>query len=252
MRVLLINNYHYKKGGSDVVYFNTAQLLQQNGHEVFFFSTNHPENVSSKQAEYFTTNHDYRNASLKQKIKAIPAFIYDRKAHDKLLYMLDEIKPDIAHIHLFMGGLSSSILPALKQKKIPVIQTVHDYRLLCPAFSFTDGENNICELCKDKFYMRCMIKKCSEKNFVQSAMLAIDSYFRKYVAKPINLIDLFIFVSQFSMEKHIEFEPGFKSKAFKLFNCKPDLHTIVPSHIKGDYFLYYGRLSVEKGLRYFG
>jgi len=248
MRVLLINNYHYKKGGSDVVYFNTAELLQLNGHEVYFFSTDHAENVSSRQAEYFTPNHDFRNASIIQKIKAIPAFIYDKKAHDKLLVMLDEIQPDIAHIHLFMGGLSSSILTALHQKKIPVIQTVHDYRLLCPAFSFTDGDNNICELCKDKFYLRCMIKKCSEKNLAQSAMLSFDAYFRKYIVKPVNLIDQFIFVSSFSMEKHIEFEPSYKSKALKLFNFNPQLHTVKPAPLKGNYFLFYGRLSAEKGL----
>jgi len=248
MRILLINNYHYQKGGADTVYFNTAELLRQYGHEVFFFSTIHPSNVSSKQTKYFTTYHDFRNSTLKQKIRAIPSFIYDKKAHSRLLHLIDEIKPDIAHIHLFMGGLSSSILSALKEKKIPVIQTVHDYRLLCPAFSFTDGENNICELCKDKFYLRCLTKKCSEKNFAQSAMLALDAYFRKYIIKPVNLIDKFIFVSQFSMDKHIEFEPKFKTKAIKLFNFNPHLDTTEPSKSTGEYFLFYGRLSIEKGL----
>jgi glycosyltransferase involved in cell wall biosynthesis len=248
MRILLINNYHYKKGGSDVMYFNTASLLKQNGHEVFFFSTSHPENIHTSNAAYFTEHHDFRHSSTIQKIKAIPSFIYDKKAHNKLLDMLEEVQPDIAHIHLFMGGLSSSILPALKEKKIPVVQTVHDYRLLCPAFSFTDGENNICELCKDKFYMHCIVKKCSEKNLAQSAMLAIDAYFRKYIVKPKKLIDLFIFVSRFSMEKHIEFDIDFKAKAFKLFNFKPDLNEIIPSYKKGAYFLFYGRLSAEKGI----
>jgi glycosyltransferase involved in cell wall biosynthesis len=248
MRILLINNYHYQKGGADNVYFNTAELLRKKGHDVFFFSANHPLNTASNETKYFTTFHDYRNSSLIQKIKGIPPFIYDRKAHSNLLLLIDEVKPDIAHIHLFMGGLSSSILTALKARKIPIIQTVHDYRLLCPAFSFTDGENNICELCKDKSYIHCLTKKCSEKNLAQSTMLTLDAYFRKYIIKPVNLIDQFIFVSQFSMNKHIEFQPKFNNKAVKLFNFNPHLNTVQSINSRGNYFLYYGRISIEKGL----
>jgi glycosyltransferase involved in cell wall biosynthesis len=79
-------------------------------------------------------------------------------------------------------------------------------------------------------------------------MLALDAYFRKYIIKPVNLIDKFIFVSQFSMDKHIEFEPKFTAKAIKLFNFNPHLNITEPSGSKGAYFLYYGRLSIEKGL----
>ena len=236
MRILLINNYHYQKGGADAVYFNTGKLLEKYGHEVYYFSTNHPSNLYSKETKYFSMNHDYRNSTVKNKIKGFPSFVYNRDAKNKISIILDDVKPDIAHIHLFMGGLSSSILLALKERKIPIIQTVHDYRLICPAYLFTDGKNKICEKCKDKFYLHCMINKCSENNLMQSTILTVDAYFRKYIIRPKNLIHSFIFVSQFSKDKHIEFEPNFKSKAYKLFNFQPNLNDTIPSFLRGKLF----------------
>lgn len=248
LKILLINNYHYRKGGADAVYFNTAELLKQHMHEVHYFSAGHSANIACQTEKYFTAGYDYRKLAIGKKISAIPSFIYNRDAYDKLLLLLDEIKPDIAHIHLFMGGLTSSILKALLKKKIPVVHSVHDYRLICPDYLFIDGKNKLCEKCIDKFYLRCAIKRCSENKVGQSSMLAMDAYFRKYFVKPLNLIDRFIFVSKFSRNKHIEFDVNYESKGDMLYNFNPDLDSVVPSGVKGDYFLYFGRISREKGV----
>jgi glycosyltransferase involved in cell wall biosynthesis len=250
MKILLINRFHNQKGGADVVYFDTARLLEQNGHEVFFFSANHHDNESYNLAGYFPTYRDYRRLSLGCKIKAIPSFIYNREAQRNLLNLIDEIKPDVAHIHLFLGGLTTSILKALKKRKVPVVLSVHDYRLICPAYLFIDGENKICELCRDRFYLHCIIKRCSEKSITQSLMLTLDAYFRKYFVKPLNYVDGFIFVSRFIKDKHIEFNSAFKPKAKTLYNFIPDLKRIESNASKGEYFLYYGRTSREKGVQF--
>ena len=249
MKILMINNYHFRKGGADAVYFHTAELLKENGHEVYYFSARSAETIPCETEKFFTAGYDLRKLSIGKKILAIPSFIYNREAYDQLLLLLDEIRPDIAHIHLFMGGLTSSILKALKKKNIPVIHSVHDYRLICPAYLFIDGKNEVCEKCIDKFYLRCTIKKCSENKISQSALLSLDAYFRKYVIKPINFIDRFIFVSRFIHNKHIEFDPGYKIKGDILYNFKPDLKSIEPTTIKGKYFLYFGRISREKGVQ---
>jgi glycosyltransferase involved in cell wall biosynthesis len=245
----MINNYHFRKGGADAVYFNTAELLEQNGHEVYYFSAKSSETIPSETEKYFATGYNFRKLSIGKKILAIPSFIYNKEAYNKLLLLLDEINPDIAHIHLFMGGLTSSILKAFKKKNIPVVHSVHDYRLICPAYLFIDGQNKVCEKCKDKFYLRCTLKKCSENKLGQSAILSVDAYFRKYVIKPVNLIDRFIFVSRFIKNKHIEFDPSYKTKGDMLYNFKPELRSIVPTTIKGKYFLYFGRISREKGVQ---
>ena len=153
MKILLINSYHYRKGGADTVYFNTAHLLKQKGHEVFFFSTYQNNNKFNNLERSFAKGRDLRKLSIVGKLLAAPSFIYNRDAHDKLLRVIGQIKPDIAHIHLFLGGLSSSILSVLKNANIPIIHSVHDYRLICPAYLFLDGKNKLCEKCKDGLYL---------------------------------------------------------------------------------------------------
>lgn len=248
MKILLINNCHYRRGGADIVYFNTAGLLKRQGHEVFFFSSDHPDNISDECAKYFTTYRDYRKLPFWGKVGAMPSFIYNREAYKKLLIMIDDIKPDIAHIHLFLGGLSISILKALKKRNVPIIHTVHDYRLICPAYTFLDRRSNICELCKDKFYLRCAFKKCSlENNLSHSIMLSLDAYYRRFFINPVLNIDKFIFVSNFSKNKHIEFNPSLASKSKVIYNFS-NVENNTEKINRGKYFLYYGRLSREKGL----
>jgi glycosyltransferase involved in cell wall biosynthesis len=249
MRILLINNQHHIVGGAHRVYFNTAYLLKNHGHDVFYFSMRDEKMLPNEYAKFFPTATDYRNISSISKIKAVNKFIYNREAFSNILDYIDIIKPDVAHINLFLGGLTTSILRALKKKKVPVVLTVHDYRLICPAYLFIDGENKICEQCKDRFYLHCTIKRCSEKNLPQSAMLSLDAYFRKYFVKPLKYIDGLIFVSRFTQDKHIEFNSGYKLKAKILYNFIPDLKIIKSNESKGEYFLYYGRLSREKGLK---
>jgi glycosyltransferase involved in cell wall biosynthesis len=248
MKILQINSCHYRRGGADVVYLNTGELLKQRGHEVFYFSMKDDKNIPDEHAEYFPASTDPRSQSVLNKVKIAPSFIYNREAYTKLSQLLDEIKPDIAHIHLFLGKLSSSILKALKEKKIPVVTTVHDYRLLCPAYLFLDGQNKICEKCVNGFYLNCTLNKCSEGNLFQSLMLSADAYFRKYRMNPINYIQRFIFVSDFIRKKHISFNAAYQPREKLLYNFVPDLDKIVPTTIKGDYFLFYGRLSREKGV----
>jgi glycosyltransferase involved in cell wall biosynthesis len=248
MKILLINNSHYIRGGADSVYFNTAKLLQNNGHKVFFFSMSHPNNYPYDYSDYFVNNVDYRNLSLIGKVKAIPSFVFNRDAYKQLLYILEIIKPDIAHIHLYMGGLTSSILKALTKKNIPIVHTVHDYRLICPTYLFLDGENKVCERCKNGMFLQCIVNRCSENSLPQSSILTIDAYFRKYIMKSTNYIDRFIFVSQFSMNKHIEFDSSFQYASDQLYNFMLNFDLAIPSKSRGQYFLYFGRLSREKGV----
>lgn len=248
MKILLINNCHYKRGGADIAYFNTGDLLKKNGHDVYYFSSLNDKNQNSSFDKYFVPQVDYRNSSITKKLVSIPSFIYNRKATHLLEKQIVEMKPDIAHIHLFMGSLTSSILPVLKRNNIPIIHTVHDYRLICPAYIMLDGNNKICEECIDKSYYKCIQRKCSENKITQSSILALDAYFRKYFIKPIEYIDRFIFVSRFIMNKHIEFNSEYFPKSEMIYNFIPEFENVSNQNSKGNYLIYYGRLSKEKGI----
>ena len=247
MRILLINNSHTIIGGADRVYFNTGKLMEENHQDVLYFSTYDEENEATPFSKYFVKVSNKRNANFTSKISGVKDYVYNKEAYSNLCKQIKEFKPDIAHIHLFCGGLSSSILKALKINNVPIVQTVHDYRLLCPANALLDSKNQICEKCINKSYYQCSLKKCVDGNFFYSTTVAVEAYYRKYIINPLDYIDHFVFVSQFSQLKHIEFDLRYSTKSSHLFNF-----TTIPekysSGKKGEYFLYFGRLSKEKGL----
>jgi glycosyltransferase involved in cell wall biosynthesis len=246
MKVLQINKYFYRKGGADTVFFNTIRLLEEHGHSVVPFSLRNEKNLGSDYEAYFVPYPELGESSLDEKIRHAASFLYNRRAAVLLERLLDAERPDIAHIHLMFNSLSVSILPVLRKRGIPVVMTVHDYRLVCPSYLFTDGRGRVCERCKTSRYYNCILNRCSKGSLFNSFMLASDSYFRRYAIKPVDYVDRFIFVSRFAMEKHIEFSARYADKSEVLSNFTP----LLPGEIvsKGDYCLYIGRISEEKGI----
>ena len=123
MKILQINNYHFIEGGADRVYFNTSQLLKDHQHEVQYFSTRHPNNVATEYAENFVSINDNRKTNFLQKLSGVKDYIYNKNAYKNLSELLEEYKPDIAHLHLFYGGLTAAVLKALRKHHVPSVET---------------------------------------------------------------------------------------------------------------------------------
>lgn len=243
MKILLINNFHYHKGGSEAVYFNTAELLRGHGHDVINFSMQNEQNEPCEQSPYFVRP----NTSV-SKLNGILRYFYNKEAAKHLEQLIRAEKPDIAHVHLFWGGLSPSIFRVLKKYRIPLVHTAHDYRMICPAYSFKTPDGKICEACRGKKFYKCALKRCSKGSLLQSIVMASEMYLRNLLSAPLENIDGFIFVSHFSREKHIQYIPKFDSaRTLVLYNTTAPS----PQYInRGErrYFLFYGRLSFEKGI----
>ena len=247
MKILLINRYNFIDGGADRVFFNTCTLLKKHGNEVFTFSSTNEKNFFSDYSNYFVESIDYRNISFFKKLNQGRNYLYNKNASRKLNRLIIDLKPDVAHLHLFYGILSPSILKTLKKNHIPIVITIHDYRLLCPANAMLDRYSNVCEKCKNGNYLNCTFRKCSGGNFFYSFIITIEAYIRKYYINPIKYVDHFIFVSKFSQNKHIEYDNRYKLKSTHLYNFIEE--TSSRNQTKGDYFLYFGRLSKEKGIK---
>ena len=127
MKILEINVFNYRKGGSEAVYFSTMELLKEHGDEVINFSLKWAENESSPQEEFFPESKETREGFLKP-IKNIVNYFYDRKAARKLESLIVQEKPDIAQVHLIWGQITGSILPILRKYHIPIIFTIHEDR----------------------------------------------------------------------------------------------------------------------------
>ncbi|HOZ84992.1 MAG TPA: glycosyltransferase [Niabella sp.] len=248
MKILQINKYHYVRGGSDSVYFNTGKLLEKHGHQVIHFAMNFNENEASSESYYFARNMDFVKLSLKQKIENAPSFFYNKDAAKKIRALVRKEKPDIAHLHIFYGSLTSSILKVLNDERIPAVVSVHDYKFVCPSYLLLDGKNNICEVCKGKHFFKAIQKKCVKDSYLFSSMFAMEAYYRDYFFPIHKMFRKLIFVSNFSKQLHNRLKPELNSISTHLYNFDPALSEREPNNIKGDYFLYAGRLSKEKGL----
>ena len=249
MKVLLIDVYNYNKGGAETVCFNTGKLLEEHGHKVVYFTLKWPQNNPSPYSKYFPESKETRKGPLRQ-VKNLVNYFYHFEAAKKIEELIKVEKPDIAHIHLMWGQITPSILPVLKKYNIPVLFTVHDYRLVCPAYTFRDGKGRICEDCKGKYFYKCFTHTCCKGSKVMSAVMAAEQYFRNTFFNPAKFFNGFIYVSNFAREIQEKYMPAVKSTPnITLYNFSTSIKDAPKAYPSQKYFLFYGRLSYEKGVK---
>lgn len=230
-----------------MVYLNTVTLLEQNGQEVMEFSQLSDKNEPTTYEDNFVENYDVLNLPFIQKVRQAPRLLYSAEAGKKLSALLEKERPDIAHIHLYKGILTVSILPVLKKHNIPIVITLHDFSLLCPRNLLLDGNNKICEKCITSTTFNCILKRCNRKNLFFSTMSFLEYNLNNNVYKPENYFKKIISVSKFNFKKH-SLRENLAPRLEQLYNFFPGINDVAHKPFKGDYFLFFGRLSVEKGL----
>jgi hypothetical protein len=249
MKILLIDVYNYNKGGAETVCFNTGKLLEEHGHQVVYFTLRWDKNNPSPYSGYFPESKETRKGLLKQ-VKNVVNYFYHFEAAKKIEQLIKHEKPDIAHIHLIWGQITASILPVLKKHQIPILFTVHDYRMVCPAYVFRNGSGRICEDCKGKYFYKCFVHTCCKGSKVLSAVMASEQYFRNVFFNPSKYIDGLLYVSNFARDIHERYMPALKDiPKITLYNFCTSIARIPKAMPKERYFLYFGRLSSEKGVK---
>lgn len=242
MKILMVNKFHYLKGGSEKYYFDLANLLEENGHEVAFFSMENEKNIKTKNKEYFVEEIDLNSNN---KLKAFEV-IYSQKNKKKMEEALDDFKPDVVHLNNFQRHLSASIICPIKKRKIPIVFTAHDVQAICPAITMLDSNKNICEACIKGKYLNCVKKKCIKNSKLKSILGSIEG--RYYRVKKIyqKQIDCIITPSEFYKKKLIE--DGINENKVKSLHNFIDMRQYDIETIDKGYALYFGRLSQEKGI----
>lgn len=249
MKILEINVYNYRKGGSEAVYFNTCDILRAHGHEVINFALQWDKNLDSPQSGYFAQSNESRRGPLRP-LKNLAGYFYNRDAARQLDRLLTDEHPDIAHVHLLWGQLSPSILKVLKKHHVPVVHTAHDFRVVCPGYLFRDGKGRICEACEGHKFRHCIARRCQRGSLPGSIIMAAEQRFRNWFYNPARLISGFHFVSNFSRDKHLKYMPALKDVPnVQLYNMSTGILREPVSPATPHYFLYYGRLSGEKGVK---
>lgn len=235
MRILMVHNYYKTRGGEDIVFENEVKMLREKGHKVEVYTKNNLDidemNIISKSTIPFST-------------------IWSREAFNAIKKIIKDFKPDIAHFHNTFPLISPSAYYACREEGIPVVQTLHNYRLICPSANlFRDG--SICEMCVNGGLINSVKYKCYRGSTVQSATVAYMLKYHNNKNTWKNFIDKYIVLSEFSKKKFAEYE----ILPLEKIEIKPNFLEYDPLTSNDDikinrvYGLFVGRLDKVKGIK---
>ena len=131
MKILMVNKFLYPRGGSESYMLKLSEELKSQGHEVEYFGMIDVQNTVGNSLGLYTTNMDFHSKGIQRFLYPFK-IIYSREAYKKIGKVLDNFKPDIVHMNNINFQLTPSIIYAIKKRNIPLVQTVHDYQMICP------------------------------------------------------------------------------------------------------------------------
>ncbi|MEI4525086.1 glycosyltransferase family 4 protein [Priestia megaterium] len=241
LRVLMVHNYYQVPGGEDTVVANEKKMLEDHGHEVILYSRN---NMELNRLNKF------------QKMLLPLTTIFSLKTYKEVKQIIKKQKIDIVHVHNTLTLVSPSVYYAAFSSKVPVIQTIHNFRLVCPAATFyrEDGQGRgvICEGCV-KNGLQCSIKyKCYRGSILQTLGLALMLKIHRLLGTYRKVH--YICLTDFNKKKLLETKGGKQSifDANKLYvkpnfaNFKKDF---IPYEERKNQVVFAGRLDKLKGIR---
>jgi glycosyltransferase involved in cell wall biosynthesis len=243
--LLSINNYYYARGGADVVFLEHNRLLEQVGWQTVPFSMRHPDNLQTSWSGYFPDEIEYgRSYGLGEQLVRALRVIYSHEARRKLRELLGQVRPSIAHVHNVYHHLSPSILPLLKSLNIPIVLTIHDLKLACPARTMTIG-NEPCERCNGGRYHNVTLNRCIKGSLALSSLVMIEAYVQRLLGLYQSNVARFVVPSRFMLEQLVNW--GWSRERFVYIPNFVDVDRFSPHGSIGQRFAYCGRLDNEKG-----
>jgi glycosyltransferase involved in cell wall biosynthesis len=228
MNILCVHNYYQNPGGEDSVFESEKSLLESNDNTVI---------------QYIENNNKLNNTG---KLKSAYNTIWSKESKQKIYQLLQEEKPDVAHFHNTFLLISPSAYYACKEAGVTVVQTLHNYRLLCPSAIFYRN-NTMCEDCINKYFpYPGIIHGCYRASRAQTSIVSAMLAFHRFLKTLQNQVDLYIALTEFARRKFIE--GGLPEDKIVV---KPNFVYPDPGvgNENGNYALYIGRISQEKGVK---
>ena len=252
MKILLVNYRYFISGGPEKYMFNIKKMLEENGHEVIPFSIHSNKNVETKYSQYFVEPIGGRDATYFDEVKKTPKSIiqlltrsiYSVEVEKSIKRIIKETQPDLVYVIHFVNKLSPSVLVGAKKMNVPVVMRLSDYFLLCPRFDFLSNQK-VCEDCLKRGYISCIKKKCVKNSLFASVIRVFSMKVHKFM-NVYKKVDVFITPSQYLKNKLLN--NGFEKHNIKCIPTFTELPKETPKQILGDYGLYFGRISEEKGV----
>jgi len=246
MRILQVNKSHHHRGGANHYYLELSRALVETGNDVINFSMRDDQNDPSPFSSYFVDRVDFNDAGgTIERIKCSGRAVYSLQARKKIRLIIDRFRPNIAHIHNIYHQLSPSFLPILRDHGIPVVMTAHDYKLVCPNYMLFNGEV-VCERCVEGEMYNILLEACRNTPLSRRLVLLAEAYLHRILGTYRNSLDVVIAPSMF-MKDILDRNARLNARVINI----PNFVDPIPAGPKfggGEYILYFGRLSREKGL----
>ena len=229
--ILIVHNYYQIPGGEDTVVANEKKMLGDHGHKVILYSRNNTE----------------LNEMSKLKKMALPVTtIFNPRTYREIKKLIKLENIEIVHVHNTLNLISPAVYYAARAMHIPVVQTIHNFRMLCPGATFyRDG--HICEDCV-KHGLKCAVKyNCYRGSKIQTLACVISTWFHRMtgIYGKINYICL----TEFNKNKLLLLNKHNRDivDADRIF-IKPNFTYQGKNHKSNDYYLFIGRIEEIKGL----
>ena len=251
LNILLVNTFYYGRGGAPIYGIRLEKLLHQRGHNVLQFAMKSSHNLPSPYEKYFVDHIDFveelRQFRPHNALRVLTRTFHFSQARKNMEQLLDENPVDIVHLNNFLHHITLSIIEPIRRRGIPIVWTLHDHILVCPNTNLYDDRLGApCERCRSTFgrFVNPIIRRCKKGSLAASAIAAAEAL---YIAahKPAKIPKFFIAPSQFLLNQHRKM--GFDVSRFVVVPNFVEVDQFEP-HFGGDYVLYFGRLSPEKGV----
>jgi glycosyltransferase involved in cell wall biosynthesis len=252
MRILYCNKYNFRFSGTEAYLFETMELMRSRGHHAALFSMADERGPATAYDRHFVPLTDFKQSGgFAAKSRLAFHAVYSVEARQRIAGMIEDFRPDVAHVRNIYHHLSPSILWELKSSRVPVLYHMNDFKLICPNYNLISFSGNTCERCKGGKFWNVVREGCYAGGVMASTVLAAEAYFHRWISTYEKCVDLILAPSQFAKQKLIENGNG-SDWARDRIEVLPHFQNY-PSEIKpypgpGAPILYFGRLSAEKGV----
>lgn len=244
--LLAINNYFYPRGGTEVVFLEQNRLLEGAGWRVVPFAMRHPQNLPTPWANYFPDEIEFgRSYGLGTKLLHAQRVIFSLQARKRMRALLGQVRPSVAHAHNIYHHLSPSILPTLREAGIPVVMTVHDLKLACPAYTMM-AQNKPCERCRGGRIHNVVVHRCIKDSFALSSLIMVETFVHRLLRLYDANVSRFVVPSRFVLDKLVQW--GWARERFVHIPNFVDVEQFRGAGPVGKRFVYCGRLQGNKGV----
>ncbi len=253
MKILLVNKFLYPKGGAEIVCLGLAEGLAGRGHDVSLFGMSDKRNPELPDADCFPSEVDYHaERSFSQKFGEALRTIYSREARQGFARILDRRRPDLIHMHNIYHQLTPAIFAPARERGIPVVLTLHDYKLICPVYTCL-RDSKPCEACLGGSAVPLLQGRCKGGSLAESFVLFLESEIHRFLGSYKRGVNLLTSPSRFLMDKMIAggVDP---TRIEHLPNALPVSTEWIerayepPPESTSPELLWIGRMSAEKGL----